>query len=264
MGSPRHLLQLKQERTFIKRLLSAAQLPWPRTRHTHDCSHRPFKWLIHGYFFACRNHSAVPPSPPPSPTHTHTSSLLSSAGRFTDLPSNMTVKEGQNIEMACAFQSGTASVYLEIQWWFVKAPEPTDSEEDVEAEEVQRTFLSPFSPPSPLRAARVMFNHTQSKGIRLSNKYPRYYAQAPYVICVVLVRQLWRQCQALLVELFVDLFSPTEQRVMTFKSVQLLPKSDQKLQAQLVALNFLSWSGVPSYDQEALLDLYPHTGRNIS
>ncbi|XP_034028860.1 V-set and transmembrane domain-containing protein 2A [Thalassophryne amazonica] len=58
-------------------------------------------------------------------------------GRFTDLPSNMTVKEGQNIEMACAFQSGTTSVYLEIQWWFVKAPEPTDSEEDVNAEEME-------------------------------------------------------------------------------------------------------------------------------
>lgn len=70
--------------------------------------------------------------------------LLSSAGRFTDLPSNMTVKEGQNIEMACAFQSGTASVYLEIQWWFVKAPEPTDSEEDVNAEEVQGAFFFLF------------------------------------------------------------------------------------------------------------------------
>ncbi|XP_068438335.1 V-set and transmembrane domain-containing protein 2A [Clinocottus analis] len=55
-------------------------------------------------------------------------------GRFTDQPSNMTVKEGQNIEMACAFQSGTASVYLEIQWWFVKTPEPTDSEEEVDEE----------------------------------------------------------------------------------------------------------------------------------
>ena len=68
----------------------------------------------------------------------------------------MTVKEGQNIEMACAFQSGTASVYLEIQWWFVKAPEPTDSEEDVDPEEVQGTPFSPrsfllffFSPPPP-------------------------------------------------------------------------------------------------------------------
>ncbi|XP_060949593.1 V-set and transmembrane domain-containing protein 2A [Limanda limanda] len=58
-------------------------------------------------------------------------------GRFTDLPSNMTVKEGQNIEMACAFQSGTTSVYLEIQWWFVKTPEPTDSEEVVNTEEME-------------------------------------------------------------------------------------------------------------------------------
>ncbi|XP_061778453.1 V-set and transmembrane domain-containing protein 2A [Nerophis ophidion] len=60
-------------------------------------------------------------------------------GRFTDLPSNMTAKEGQNIEMACAFQSGTASVYLEIQWWFVKAPEPTETPEEVDAEEMEIT-----------------------------------------------------------------------------------------------------------------------------
>ena len=46
--------------------------------------------------------------------------------------------------MACAFQSVTASVYLEIQWWFVKAPEPTDSEEDIDAEEVQVTFSPSF------------------------------------------------------------------------------------------------------------------------
>lgn len=63
------------------------------------------------------------------------------------MPSNMTVKEGQNIEMACAFQSGTASVYLEIQWWFVKAPEPSDGEEEVNAEEVQWTLSLP-PPPS--------------------------------------------------------------------------------------------------------------------
>ncbi|CAB1425454.1 unnamed protein product, partial [Pleuronectes platessa] len=61
--------------------------------------------------------------------------------RFTDLPSNMTVKEGQNIEMACAFQSGTTSVYLEIQWWFVKTPEPIDSEEVVDTEEALISLL---------------------------------------------------------------------------------------------------------------------------
>lgn len=77
----------------------------------------------------------------------------------------MTVKEGQNIEMACAFQSGTASVYLEIQWWFLKAPEQTDNEEDVGAREVTRDLLftlllslppyartHPSSPPSVSRA----------------------------------------------------------------------------------------------------------------
>ncbi|KAF7643559.1 hypothetical protein LDENG_00237100 [Lucifuga dentata] len=48
----------------------------------------------------------------------------------------MTVKEGQNIEMACAFQSGTASVYLEIQWWFVKSREAADSQEDISQEDM--------------------------------------------------------------------------------------------------------------------------------
>ncbi|XP_059901072.1 V-set and transmembrane domain-containing protein 2A [Gadus macrocephalus] len=58
-------------------------------------------------------------------------------GQFTDFPSNTTALEGQNIEMACAFQSGTASVYLEIQWWFFREPVPSDSSEDVHAEELE-------------------------------------------------------------------------------------------------------------------------------
>ncbi|KAK0144345.1 V-set and transmembrane domain-containing protein 2A [Merluccius polli] len=57
-------------------------------------------------------------------------------GQFTDLPSNTTAREGQNIEMACAFQSGTASVYLEIQWWFIKAPVSSDSSEDIQEMEI--------------------------------------------------------------------------------------------------------------------------------
>ncbi|KAG5268154.1 hypothetical protein AALO_G00208840 [Alosa alosa] len=55
---------------------------------------------------------------------------LTLQGRFTKIPANITAKVGQNIEMECAFQSETASVYLEIQWWFIRAPEePSDSEE---------------------------------------------------------------------------------------------------------------------------------------
>lgn len=91
--------------------------------------------------------------PRTTPPHPHPLCSISLSGRFTDLPSNMTVKEGQNIEMACAFQSGTASVYLEIQWWFLKEPEPTDSEEDVETQEVQDIlfffFFLSLSPPPP-------------------------------------------------------------------------------------------------------------------
>ncbi|XP_051738870.1 V-set and transmembrane domain-containing protein 2A [Ctenopharyngodon idella] len=59
-------------------------------------------------------------------------------GKFTDFPSNITAREGQNIEMACAFQSGMTSVYLEIQWWFIRAPEELiTSEEDEDDTEME-------------------------------------------------------------------------------------------------------------------------------
>ncbi|KAK7117991.1 hypothetical protein R3I94_021737 [Phoxinus phoxinus] len=59
-------------------------------------------------------------------------------GKFTDFPSNLTAREGQNIEMACAFQSGLSSVYLEIQWWFIRAPEELiSSEEDEDDTEME-------------------------------------------------------------------------------------------------------------------------------
>uniref|UniRef100_A0A2K5KY95 V-set and transmembrane domain-containing protein 2A n=1 Tax=Cercocebus atys TaxID=9531 RepID=A0A2K5KY95_CERAT len=48
---------------------------------------------------------------------------LSSQAKFTEFPRNVTATEGQNVEMSCAFQSGSASVYLEIQWWFLRGPE---------------------------------------------------------------------------------------------------------------------------------------------
>lgn len=91
----------------------------------------------------------------------------------------MTVKEGQNIEMACAFQSGTASVYLEIQWWFVKAPEPSDSEEDIDAQEVQGDLSPSLSTSlsaralSLSRAVRGLLGaHPLMKEIRASSLYP--------------------------------------------------------------------------------------------
>uniref|UniRef100_A0A670JGJ1 V-set and transmembrane domain containing 2A n=1 Tax=Podarcis muralis TaxID=64176 RepID=A0A670JGJ1_PODMU len=52
--------------------------------------------------------------------------------KFTEFPQNVTTTEGQNVEMSCAFQSGSASVYLEIQWWFLRAAEDQDPGTEVE------------------------------------------------------------------------------------------------------------------------------------
>uniref|UniRef100_A0A673MS71 V-set and transmembrane domain-containing protein 2A n=1 Tax=Sinocyclocheilus rhinocerous TaxID=307959 RepID=A0A673MS71_9TELE len=64
---------------------------------------------------------------------------VSLAGKFTDFPTNITAREGQNIEMACAFQSGMSSVYLEIQWWFIRAPEEliTSEEDEDDTEQME-------------------------------------------------------------------------------------------------------------------------------
>ncbi|NXS74570.1 VTM2A protein, partial [Pandion haliaetus] len=56
---------------------------------------------------------------------------LSTQAKFTEFPRNVTATEGQNVEMSCAFQSGSASVYLEIQWWFLRAAEDQEAGAEV-------------------------------------------------------------------------------------------------------------------------------------
>lgn len=42
---------------------------------------------------------------------------------FTEVPKDVTVREGDDIEMPCAFRaSGATSYSLEIQWWYLKEP----------------------------------------------------------------------------------------------------------------------------------------------
>uniref|UniRef100_A0A8D0HBS2 V-set and transmembrane domain-containing protein 2A n=1 Tax=Sphenodon punctatus TaxID=8508 RepID=A0A8D0HBS2_SPHPU len=62
---------------------------------------------------------------------------LSTQAKFTEFPRNVTATEGQNVEMSCAFQSGSASVYLEIQWWFLRAPEDQDAGTEVTGTQVE-------------------------------------------------------------------------------------------------------------------------------
>ncbi|XP_009995790.1 PREDICTED: V-set and transmembrane domain-containing protein 2B [Chaetura pelagica] len=43
---------------------------------------------------------------------------------FTEVPKDVTVREGDDIEMPCAFRaSGSTSYSLEIQWWYLKEPD---------------------------------------------------------------------------------------------------------------------------------------------
>ncbi|XP_053409879.1 V-set and transmembrane domain-containing protein 2A isoform X2 [Nycticebus coucang] len=62
---------------------------------------------------------------------------LSSQAKFTEFPRNVTATEGQNVEMSCAFQSGSASVYLEIQWWFLRGPEDVEPGTEVAGAQVE-------------------------------------------------------------------------------------------------------------------------------
>ncbi|NWQ69118.1 VTM2B protein, partial [Neopipo cinnamomea] len=49
--------------------------------------------------------------------------LPPSPATFTEVPKDVTVREGDDIEMPCAFRaSGSTSYSLEIQWWYLKEP----------------------------------------------------------------------------------------------------------------------------------------------
>ncbi|XP_069463173.1 V-set and transmembrane domain-containing protein 2B [Ambystoma mexicanum] len=49
--------------------------------------------------------------------------LLIANASFTEVPRDVTVREGDDIEMPCAFRaSGSSSYSLEIQWWYLKEP----------------------------------------------------------------------------------------------------------------------------------------------
>ncbi|XP_030060253.1 V-set and transmembrane domain-containing protein 2B [Microcaecilia unicolor] len=49
--------------------------------------------------------------------------IFSVKATFTEVPKDVTVREGDDIEMPCAFRaSGSTSYSLEIQWWYLKEP----------------------------------------------------------------------------------------------------------------------------------------------
>ena len=65
----------------------------------------------------------VAPGPPTSAPQLVTPLSSPPPATFTEVPKDVTVREGDDIEMPCAFRaSGAASYSLEIQWWYLKEP----------------------------------------------------------------------------------------------------------------------------------------------
>uniref|UniRef100_A0A8C5Y531 V-set and transmembrane domain-containing protein 2B n=1 Tax=Microcebus murinus TaxID=30608 RepID=A0A8C5Y531_MICMU len=53
----------------------------------------------------------------------HALLLFVAHATFTEVPKDVTVREGDDIEMPCAFRaSGATSYSLEIQWWYLEPP----------------------------------------------------------------------------------------------------------------------------------------------
>ncbi|KAG8510020.1 V-set and transmembrane domain-containing protein 2B [Galemys pyrenaicus] len=53
----------------------------------------------------------------------HALLLFVADATFTEVPKDVTVREGDDIEMPCAFRaSGATSYSLEIQWWYLREP----------------------------------------------------------------------------------------------------------------------------------------------
>lgn len=64
-----------------------------------------------------------PPNAPPPAYQLVTPLSLPPPATFTEVPKDVTVREGDDIEMPCAFRaSGATSYSLEIQWWYLKEP----------------------------------------------------------------------------------------------------------------------------------------------
>ncbi|KAM4825193.1 V-set and transmembrane domain-containing protein 2B isoform 1-T1 [Thomomys bottae] len=92
----------------------------------------------------------------------HALLLVVADATFTEVPKDVTVREGEDIEMPCAFRArGATSYSLEIQWWFVKA---------APRELLQELALS--APGTPSKTVRVQGNDISHR-LRLSAVRPQ-------------------------------------------------------------------------------------------
>lgn len=98
----------------------------PKNRGSLHDGNGLLNWIVRLVFYTA--------SPPCHPTHINV--LLVSCvsphpsytkAAFTEVPKDVSVGEGEDVEMPCAFKAVSAApMSLEIQWWYLKEDVPGD------------------------------------------------------------------------------------------------------------------------------------------
>ncbi|XP_072321954.1 V-set and transmembrane domain-containing protein 2B [Eucyclogobius newberryi] len=63
----------------------------------------------------------------------HSPFVIRAHAAFTEVPKDVSVGEGEDVEMPCAFKAvGAAPMALEIQWWYLKEEQPEELPEELQ------------------------------------------------------------------------------------------------------------------------------------
>ncbi|KAF7667126.1 hypothetical protein LDENG_00077430 [Lucifuga dentata] len=94
----------------------------------------------------------------------HSPFLICANAAFTEVPKDVSVGEGEDVEMPCAFKAvSSAPMSLEIQWWYLKEAVPKDLPHELQ-------ISSPSSPASrakivPREATKISTVRVQGNAI---------------------------------------------------------------------------------------------------
>ncbi|XP_075432413.1 V-set and transmembrane domain-containing protein 2B isoform X2 [Ascaphus truei] len=95
--------------------------------------------------------------------------LFSVNATFSEVPKDVTIREGDDIEMPCAFRaSGSTSFSLEIQWWYLREPARELAQELAMTAPGSRNKVTSSKDATKISTVRVQGNDISHR-LRLSN-----------------------------------------------------------------------------------------------
>lgn len=96
----------------------------------------------------------------------HSPFIICAHAAFTEVPKDVSVGEGEDVEMPCAFKAvGAAPMSLEIQWWYLKDELPEDEELLLLPEELQISSPASRAKIVPREATKISTVRVQGNAI---------------------------------------------------------------------------------------------------